>query len=92
MLPGDRQLHWRPYRQKRNLYRWQQNFKKVFMKYGDKNEQFLENLFDRFKLYKAIETKGDKEEVDLQDLVIALAILARIPYEKKLKCKQMLIL
>lgn len=30
------------------------------MKYGDKNEQFLENLFDRFKLYKAIETKGDK--------------------------------
>jgi len=55
-------------------------------KFGDRNEQFLDNLFDRFKLDKNLEGKSDKEEVDLQDLVISLAILARIPYEEKLKC------
>ena len=34
------------------LYRLRQNFKKVFNKCGDRNEQFLDNLFDRFKLDK----------------------------------------
>lgn len=62
------------------------NFKKVFNKFGDRNETFLDNLFDRFKLDKNFEGKPDKEEVDLQDLMISLAILARIPYEEKLKC------
>lgn len=62
-----------------------QNFKKVMNKYGIKNEKFLDRLFDRFKLDKSSE-KSEKEEIDLQDFVIGLAVLSRLTFMDKVKC------
>lgn len=62
-----------------------QNFKKVMNKYGIKNEKFLDRLFERFKLDKASE-KTEKEEIDLQDFVIGLAVLSRLAFMDKVKC------
>ena len=47
-------------------------------KYGYK-DRFLDKLFDRFK-------HNEKEEIDLQDFVIGLAVLSRIPFLEKIKC------
>lgn len=47
-----------------------------------KNEKFLDRLFDRFKFDKAYD-KSDKEEIDLQDFVIGLAVLSRISFLEK---------
>jgi hypothetical protein len=44
----------------------------------------LDRLFDRFKLDKYLE-KYDKEEIDLQDFVIGLALLSRISFLEKVK-------
>jgi hypothetical protein len=54
-------------------------------KYGIKNEKFLDRLFDRFKLDKSSE-KSEKEEIDLQDFVIGLAVLSRLTFMDKVKC------
>jgi hypothetical protein len=54
-------------------------------KYGIKNEKFLDRLFDRFKLDKAAD-KTEKEEIDLQDFVIGLAVLSRLTFMDKVKC------
>jgi hypothetical protein len=43
-------------------------------------EKFLDKLFDRFKL-------NDREEIDLQDFVIGLAVLSRISFLDKIICK-----
>jgi hypothetical protein len=63
-----------------------QNFKKVMNKYGIKNEKFLDRLFERFKLEKSSE-KSEREEIDLQDFVIGLAVLSRLTFLDKVKCK-----
>lgn len=67
-----------------------QNFKKIMNKYGFKNEKFLEKLFDRFRLSKYLggesENKSKEKEIDLQDFVIGLAVLSRIPFLHKVKC------
>ena len=54
-------------------------------KFGIKNEKFLDRLFDRFKLDKSYD-RSDKEEIDLQDFVIGLAVLSRISFLEKVKC------
>lgn len=53
-------------------------------KFGIKNEKFLDRLFDRFKLDKSYD-RSDKEEIDLQDFVIGLAVLSRISFLEKVK-------
>ena len=44
----------------------------------------MDRLFDRFKLDKYLE-KYEKEEIDLQDFVIGLALLSRISFLEKVK-------
>lgn len=54
-------------------------------KYGIKNQKFLDRLFERFKLDKSSD-KSERQEIDLQDFVIGLAVLSRLAFLDKIKC------
>ena len=57
----------------------------MLKKFSIKNDKFLDRLFERFKFDKSYD-KSDKEEIDLQDFVIGLALLSRISFLEKVKC------
>ena len=57
------------------------------MKKYENSDELLDKIFDRFKLDK----QGEKEEIDLQDFVIGLAVLSRFAFLDKIKCKDLMI-